>query len=46
MRQINKFISAFLIATFAWVVSVNSHAQSQSDPVALLQYIANAIYNI
>ncbi|RDI48788.1 MlaC/ttg2D family ABC transporter substrate-binding protein [Aquicella lusitana] len=42
--RINKLVATFLLVSLGWLVSMNAYAQSravQSDPVALLQYIAN-----
>lgn len=46
--HINKIITSFLIVFFGWLLCLNVYAQSgavQSDPVALLQYIANNMIN-
>ena len=39
--RLNKLISSFLIASLTWLMCMHAYAQSQSDPVGLLQYIAN-----
>lgn len=42
--RINKLVASIILTCFAWAFSANGYAQSaatQSDPVALLQYIAD-----
>lgn len=39
--RINKFLVSFLILTFTWFTCVSSSYAGSSDPVSLLQYIAN-----
>lgn len=39
--RLNKLILAFFLLTFGWLVSAPTFAADQSNPVALLQYIAD-----
>lgn len=40
--QINKILTAIFVLVFGWCMTVNAYAlDSQGNPVALLQYIAN-----
>ena len=41
MRTNKFFLTGFLIFTLSWLFPLSLYAQSQSDPVGLLQYIAN-----
>lgn len=40
-RNLNKIVLSFLVMTFAWFTVINSYGAVQSNPVSLLQYIAN-----
>lgn len=39
--RINKLLVAFFILSMGWLTCITATAQSQSDPVGMLRYIAN-----